>query len=194
MIFLEQAMVSSRDQFPALLAALGLNGVGVEVGALRGAYSQILLNGSNLKKLYSVDSWREDIEDAYRDINSGSQDFHDRNRREAEERLAPFGERSEILWMTSRATAHYFENESLDFVYIDANHSYLGCREDLELWWPKLKVGGLFSGDDFIPDGVYEQGEFAVMGAVTEFCEKKFHNISVTQDLWPSWYMLKKAL
>ena len=39
--------------------------------------------------------------------------------------------------------------EPIDFLYIDADHSYEGCKSDLQLWWPHLKVGGLIAGDDY---------------------------------------------
>ena len=38
---------------------------------------------------------------------------------------------------------------SPDFVFIDACHSYEGCKSDLEAWFPKLKRGGLLSGRDY---------------------------------------------
>ena len=37
----------------------------------------------------------------------------------------------------------------IDYLYVDADHSYAGCLADLELWWPFLRVGGLIAGDDY---------------------------------------------
>ena len=42
-----------------------------------------------------------------------------------------------------------FPDESLDFVYLDALHSYRDCMNDLIAWFPKLKAGGLMAGDDY---------------------------------------------
>ena len=39
--------------------------------------------------------------------------------------------------------------EKLDFVYIDANHNYECVKEDIEHWYPKVKVGGIIAGHDF---------------------------------------------
>ena len=36
-----------------------------------------------------------------------------------------------------------------DFVFIDADHSYDGCRRDIELWLPRVKPGGTIAGDDY---------------------------------------------
>jgi predicted O-methyltransferase YrrM len=40
-------------------------------------------------------------------------------------------------------------SEPIDFLYVDADHSYEGCSADLQAWWPHLKVGGLLAGDDY---------------------------------------------
>jgi len=42
-----------------------------------------------------------------------------------------------------------FETNSLDFVYIDANHKYDSVVEDIKLWLPKVKKGMFFGGDDY---------------------------------------------
>ena len=44
--------------------------------------------------------------------------------------------------------AKLFQDNSLDFVYIDSAHDYEHTKEDLETWYPKVKKGGLFCGDD----------------------------------------------
>ena len=42
-----------------------------------------------------------------------------------------------------------FPNESLDFVFIDAGHMYEEVKEDISLWLPKVKPGGVISGHDY---------------------------------------------
>lgn len=42
-----------------------------------------------------------------------------------------------------------FENESLDLIFIDGDHSYEGCRDDINAWLPKLKTGGFMAGHDY---------------------------------------------
>ncbi len=37
----------------------------------------------------------------------------------------------------------------IDYLYIDADHTYDTVTSDLEQWWPHLKVGGLIAGDDY---------------------------------------------
>lgn len=40
-------------------------------------------------------------------------------------------------------------DESLDFVYIDADHRAAAVSADLRAWWPKLRQGGVLFGDDY---------------------------------------------
>jgi predicted O-methyltransferase YrrM len=40
-------------------------------------------------------------------------------------------------------------SEPIDFLYIDADHSYEGVWADLEGWFPHVKPGGLIIGDDY---------------------------------------------
>jgi predicted O-methyltransferase YrrM len=94
-----------------------------------------------------------------------------------------------------------------DFIYLDARHDYEGIREDMEAWWPLLKVGGLFAGHDFVPDGVNKNGLFGVQRAVKEFVEtngkevmsiseKDFHGgrretKQRIDSTWTTWYFFK---
>lgn len=55
----------------------------------------------------------------------------------------------------------------IDFLYVDADHSYEGCLSDLESWWPHVKIGGLIAGDD------YDDPRHGVTQAWDEF-EKKY--------------------
>jgi hypothetical protein len=50
---------------------------------------------------------------------------------------------------TSREASHGFENESLDWVFIDAEHTFDHVLDDVRHWLPKVKLGGLISGHDY---------------------------------------------
>lgn len=53
------------------------------------------------------------------------------------------------LKMYSDAAAQEVDDGSLDLVFIDADHSYEGCKLDIELWRPKLRPGGWLTGHDY---------------------------------------------
>lgn len=73
-----------------------------------------------------------------------SQDLQETNYQQTVNRLKQYGARSQILRMESIRAAKLFKDEQLDFVFIDANHSYKSVKEDIEAWWPKVKKGALF--------------------------------------------------
>lgn len=65
---------------------------------------------------------------------------------------------------TGSAVGHImFEDQSLDFIYIDARHEYKYVSKDLEWWLPKLKPGGIIAGHDF-----EDNPKWGVIKAVTE--------------------------
>ena len=45
-----------------------------------------------------------------------------------------------------------FEDNSIDFIYIDANHLYESVKQDLTLYYPKVKPGGYIGGHDYQKD------------------------------------------
>jgi predicted O-methyltransferase YrrM len=51
--------------------------------------------------------------------------------------------------MDSVKAASQFDDNSLDFVFIDANHSYDGVSADLKAWIPKIKKDGFIAGHDY---------------------------------------------
>jgi Methyltransferase domain len=59
-----------------------------------------------------------------------------------------------------------YTDESLDFVYIDADHAYESVRRDIAAWWPKVRRGGALAGHDYTPEIP------GVIQAVTEAFER----------------------
>lgn len=178
--------VEYRNDLPKLIDEMNLK-IGVEVGVEKGQFSEILLT-SKLDKLYSIDLWTEQ-DGTYQDINNLSNRQHAENKKETEGRLEKYGERSVIVKCDSTEASKLIANESLDFVYIDANHSYEACLSDIKIWYPKLRVGGIIAGHDYIPDGIYPEGVFGVQRAVNEYFKDKI--INTTKDAWASWWTTK---
>ena len=162
------ALLHYRSLFPFALNELNLMGTGCEVGVQDGHFSVTLLKRWRGSLLYSIDPWREFEPSKYLDVANQQQAVQDRIYEGARNRLRKFGERSVIIRSTSAAGATQFAEGQLDFVYIDANHSYDAVVEDIRLWYPKLKPGGVLAGHDYL-DGNYTAGVFGVMSAVNEF-------------------------
>lgn len=54
--------------------------------------------------------------------------------------------------MTSARASLKIPDNTLDFVYIDANHKYSYVKEDILLWLPKIKKNRAIGGHDFYGD------------------------------------------
>ena len=53
-------------------------------------------------------------------------------------------------WDVSRI----FKDESVDFIWVDADHHYESVKKDIDYWYPKLKKGGIIAGHDYTEEGV----------------------------------------
>jgi len=65
---------------------------------------------------------------------------------------------------TSHNAANQFQNNSIDFIMIDAGHSYKDVMDDIHFWYNKVKPGGIISGDDY-----------GVFGGVTQAANEFFY-------------------
>lgn len=54
-----------------------------------------------------------------------------------------------IIKDTSKNAANQFPNSSVDFMMLDAGHTYKDVTNDLNVWYNKIKPGGSISGDDY---------------------------------------------
>ena len=76
--------------------------------------------------------------------------------------------------MSSQDGAKLYQDESLDFIFVDADHKYESVIEDLKSWYPKLKYGRTIGGHDYDWAGVKQ--------AVDEFFGAE--NIKVSNTSW----------
>jgi Methyltransferase domain len=185
------AYVPARDELPAVLRSRRLLGRGVEVGVKLGKFSDFLLARWPGEKLISVDPWLAAGPDDYVDHANVSQDEHERSYRETCQRLAKYGDRSEIWRQTSLQAADQIEDGTLDFVYLDARHDYESVKEDLEAWFPKVRAGGIVAGHDYA-DGSFPSGDFGVKRAVDEFFARLHLPVFQTRgstpvEMFPTW-------
>lgn len=117
-------------------------GVGAEIGVERGMFARHILQTAS--KLFCIDSW-----ESYDDYRGHvSAELQKRLFGQTVERLKPYD--CVIIRKKSLDAVRDFDDESLDFVYIDANHDYEQAREDIEAWSKKVKRGGIVSGHDYI--------------------------------------------
>jgi glycosyltransferase involved in cell wall biosynthesis len=203
---------SREELIPNLLTNNKLNGVGVEIGVFKGQFSKHILDNWE-GTLYMVDPWRE-LDDY---IDSSNHKNHPNAYLEAMKSIKGYEDRAFMIRALSNQAANLFEDESLDFVYIDGNHTYASVKEDMELWFPKLKKGGLFAGHDYLrmdwentpfsENGIDKHiwmhsndnfegeakyaGLFGVNPAVDEFCKERNIKFNLTKEWTATWLFFK---
>jgi len=151
------------EALSALLNDLELTGLGVEVGIYRGVHVVELLQrwGGHLM---GIDPY---IPGSYKGLDTSEKTM-----------MQAFNNTLEYIkegrFMLSQETsveaAARFNDKSLDFVYIDAQHDYASVMEDIVAWLPKVKNGGLITGHDFVN---WEERDVGVKDAVFDFFRDK---------------------
>lgn len=124
----------------------------VEVGVLHGDHAAAILE-LEPGKLNLIDPWELDPSRHPRMDGIAGDDVF----KNVSDRFGRDG-RVEIFRMDSKEGSQQFDDLSLDWVYIDANHSWHHVSLDLRLWSRKVKVGGFLTGHDYLypaSDGTY---------------------------------------
>ncbi len=154
----------------------------VEVGVWKGHSISYLAEQNPSSKIYAVDLFNE----TYRYKNKKLKmqvpylyEIYNTN-------LKRFNVRDKIIDIKgfSWDCASNFNNNSIDFVYIDADHRYESVKKDLNAWFMKIKSGGIFAGHDYEP---YKgQNHPGVKQAVDEFAVK--NNLELKTFNGSVWY------
>ena len=125
-----------------------------EIGVHRGETSLALLNHIPELFLYMVDPWQT-FDETHSYWQSGDAMAHyslaqQESCFEVAKSSTGFArERRCILRMESVAASRRIDDASLDFVFIDAEHTYPAVVSDILHWWPKLCAGGILCGHDY---------------------------------------------
>lgn len=189
---IKMKLPQKRNDFAPYLVSLGLTGNAVEIGVAEGGFSFYLLDrwpGT----CYQVDPWLHLTEGIYRDYCNQDTTEQERRFKLVMDKSVLYKGRSRVMRMFSDAAAVLFPDNFFDFVYIDANHKLEFIRKDIALWWPKVKVGGIFAGHDYL-DGVIQSGDYGVKTAVNEFVQMNNLGpvLAVTGEKdYPSWWVRK---
>lgn len=156
------------------------SGTFVEVGSWKGrsaAYLGVeIMNSGKPIKLICVDTWKGSLEHKDMDVIISDSLYNEfiKNTQPISSVLVP-------MRMTSLEAAKQFEDNSLDFVFLDASHEYEDIMADLEAWYPKVKAGGLFAGHDYHVSRAAWPG---VAAAVEEWMSKKGKKFDACEMCW----------
>lgn len=158
---LEQQKIKHRASYQYLLETHPNQDMltAVEIGTFKGVNAHYMLQGCLNLKLYCVDGYERVV------LETGGANVTEIERQAiltcSNTLLIPFGERCVRIFKQSEIAYQDFPDGYFDYIYIDGEHLYEWVKRDIELWYPKLKVNGIFAGHDF------EMAE--VMCAVSEF-------------------------
>lgn len=125
----------------------------VEIGSWMGksasCLGQLIKESKKNIKVFAVDTFEgsEEHTEIVNDIRNNSTsllEIFQRNMSlcEVDDIVSPIQGRSLDI-------ASQFDDESIDFIFIDASHDYENVLADITAWYPKLKPGGLIAGDDY---------------------------------------------
>ena len=121
-----------------------------EVGVLRGQFAErVLQQVPSIRSYRMVDPWRH-LDDWNKPANRDDDAF-EQVYREAMQRTQFAADRREVLRGKTSEVADRMADGSLDFAYIDADHTLRGITIGLALMFPKIRDGGWLGGDDFSP-------------------------------------------
>jgi hypothetical protein len=149
--------------------------VGAEIGVYDGENAHSILSHLDIKRLYLIDPYLP-----YYD-GDGAPIYPGKTLAIAQRRLQNF---SNVKWIKKKSVeAKSKITELLDFVYIDANHSYEAVRQDISAYYPLVRKGGVLGGHDFTTQFL------GVAKAVSEFTVANNLNLFVEQ---PDWWVIKK--
>lgn len=158
-----------------------------ELGVFKGEFSEIILNKTQPSELFLVDIFPPEICSGDKDGNNivyaNLETYYDT--------LIKKYKRSKRVKVVKSTTTEFLksiDDEYLDAVYIDADHSYDAIKNDLELSFKKVKTGGMIMGHD------YTASMFpGVVKAVDEFCSSNNLKIQyLTKDGCPTYCIIKE--
>lgn len=139
-----------RTQFIADLVKKHGWSAGVEVGVADGKNYLGLLEACPELNLIGVDAYEhlEDEMEFYRNWN------HQKNEKHVRTSKAKYGDRALLITARSEDAARLVPDNSVDFVFIDADHRFDAVLLDIRTWGSKLKPTGLLMGHDIDWEGV----------------------------------------
>jgi hypothetical protein len=171
-----------------IVARLPKHGVGAEIGVWRGNFSARLLRSAKPTCLHLIDPWQHRSEPAYENAMFGRRDQSQLERvyRGVHERFAHEIAHGQVVIHRAPSTVALATLPSLDWVYIDGDHTYEGVSADLRSCWERLAQDGRVGGDDYGVTGWWDDG---VTKAVDEFAE----SVDCKKTVMGTQFLLRKV-
>jgi hypothetical protein len=128
-----------------------------EVGVFRGRYAESILDACpSITDYWMIDPWRH-LDDWKKPANRGDDVFEEFFRQTMERTAAHEAKRHVLRGKTTEVVDQIPEG-SLDFAYIDGDHTLRGIAIDLIRIHSKMRPGGWIGGDDLTPS-IWQHGD-----------------------------------
>jgi hypothetical protein len=122
---------------------------GIELGVQEGKFSYwTLMHWTNCTEYHLVDLWGH--QENYEDVANVDQASQDKIYQLAMRDLEEYKDKIHVCRNYTPVCVNNYEDEYFDYIYVDARHDFKGVWEDLVAYWPKLKVGGIMAGHDYV--------------------------------------------
>ena len=158
---LKRIIERSEDRFSLcieLINGYSLSSV-AEVGVYRGNFAQKMLEECPcIERYVMIDPWRN-LNGWNKPANKDHVTFEEFHR-EAMQKTDFAREKRMVLRGKTTEVIDQIEDDTLDFIYIDGDHTLKGISIDLISMWPKVKENGFVVGDDFLPSIWQHSHEF----------------------------------
>lgn len=126
--------------------------IGVELGVWKGETFKYLIRNCEKLTLTGVDLYAPQEDnigpEKWTPGENGHPWDHDRYYQDMINFCSVFSDRAKIIKDYTTSAANMFDDESIDFVFIDADHGFEGCLRDITAWAPKVKKNGYVIGHD----------------------------------------------
>jgi hypothetical protein len=147
---------SRIELWQRLVAAASVRAM-AEIGVYRAEFAAALLGScDSISRYYMIDPWRH-LADWNKPANKAD-DVFEGYFRESMARTEAWAEKRVVLRGRTTEVVDRVPDGSLDFAYIDGDHTLRGITIDLIRLLPKVRAGGWIGGDDFAPS-IWQHGD-----------------------------------
>lgn len=197
----------SRADLGNILEAENMT-IGAELGVQRGIFANTMLSRWPSNKEYVlVDVWAP--QENYAESANVDQTVQNAYYHETLANTNLWKEKIRVCRNFTSVCVENFPDGYFDFVYVDARHDFKGAYEDLEAWWPKIRVGGIMAGHDYVTqddgptqngddwtinyDGTVDETRTVAKGAVDKFSKEVCRQLTIAyrEPNWNTWAMRK---
>ena len=191
---LNHTLLQTRADIPLWLRACGYHqGSLAEIGVRSGAGLKLLVGGPP-KLVIGVDLWSDEGPKSQNDAPL-TQNRLDAVYQELVDRGRVYWPFLKLIRKHSVLAADDVGDGSLDFVFIDADHTYEAVAADIQAWWPKVRPGGTLAGHDYVNHTLKNGVSFGVFRAVDEFAKRigltEPVHTTAGKDYFASWFITK---